>query len=100
MNAADVIAYTADAAAYCPGCAREIYGPARLGECPDCGRYLAFPRHGEGECHYCGWAGKDLLVDGEGNEVHPVFAEEEWAEGLWCSQCGDVVVEPDEGEDE
>lgn len=102
MNATDIIAYAADADTYCPDCAREIYGAAALGECPDCGGFMSNPAHGEFLCVDCQNAFHGAL-DGEGNEVHPVFADS-WSEfeesGLFCGQCGEEIIPAAEAEEE
>ena len=96
MNAADIIAFTADADVLCPDCTREIYGAAACGRCPDCGHCL-FPAVDSGECRHCGRSyARDRLTDNEGNEVHPIFAESwgEWTrEGLHCGHCRREIVE-------
>ncbi len=98
MNAADVIAFTADADVLCPDCAEEIYGAAACGHCPDCGRYL-YPAADTGECGQCGRDySRDRLADNEGNEVHPVFADQagEYTEsGLYCGHCHEEILEPE-----
>jgi hypothetical protein len=98
MNAADIIAFTADADCYCPDCAAAIYGAAACGHCPDCGEYL-YPAADRGECERCGrdYSG-DRLTDNEGNEVHPIFAESigDYTEaGLYCGHCREEIVEPE-----
>ena len=95
MNAADIIAYTADADAYCPGCAEKLYGILALAQCPECGHYL-YPGSDNGVCRYCEFEYGSIPTDNEGNEVHPIFCDNmgEWAEsGLSCGHCHEVIVE-------
>lgn len=71
----EVIGYTADAACWCPACAEKAY--------PGCTEDDA------------------TVEDGEGNEVHPIFAGDEGSEsGEYCNDCGECIREPEEAEEE
>jgi len=95
MNAADIIAFTADADTWCPKCAREVYGDVACGRCPNCHYYL-FPAIDFGLCQHCEYDyGKQKQTDREGNMIHPVFATSwsEWAgSGLYCCKCHDEII--------
>ena len=93
MKSFDIIAYTADADTWCPDCAEKAYGKAALGRCPECGDYLGNPGN-RYECG-CGFQTDGIPTDGEGNEVHPVFCEDEWQfedSGLYCGACGEEII--------
>lgn len=60
----DVVGYVGDGDIWCPDCAEEKYGTAVLGD-------------GSGE----------PVLDGEGNEVRPIFETEEWDTPIHCSGC-------------
>lgn len=37
-------------------------------------------------------------IDSEGNDVHPIFASDEWDRAVHCADCGEEIVEgPEEG---
>ena len=61
MKAWEVVGYTADGEAWCPGCAEARYGPAH-------------PIHER--------------RDREGNAVHPDFAGDEWEYRPGSGACG------------
>lgn len=70
MMAFDILAWTADADMYCPGCAADLY-----------------PGLDEGTAR-----------DAEGNEPHPVFADQEdEITGDCCGSCHEPLVEVEEG---
>lgn len=57
----DVVGYTADADTYCVADAKKKYGDDNNGANP--------------------------VYDNEGNEVHPIFADEEFWEPQYCIMC-------------
>lgn len=72
----DVVGYTGDADVYCPPCATATYG-----DLTDIARPAYYPF-------------QDVL-DGEGNDVQPVFAGDEFDDQPYCCVCHtqlDVVV--------
>ncbi|MBN1444425.1 MAG: hypothetical protein JXA90_17060 [Planctomycetes bacterium] len=94
MKAFDIIAYSADADTWCPECAEEAYGKAALGICPECGSFLSW-NGSECVCCHCGLEFGRIPTDSEGNEVHPIFASDEWQfeeSGLHCHKCGEEIV--------
>jgi len=65
MKSFDIIAYSADADIYCPDCAETLYPSCEIDD-PD-----------------------NRAEDGEGNEVHPIFAGDmEFESGIACCECG------------
>lgn len=92
MKCFDVIAYTADADTWCPECALKTYGARALGRCPECDSCWI---DAAGICD-CGHdASGDPVTDSEGNEVHPVFAQDDWQfedSGLHCGACGEEII--------
>lgn len=95
MNAADVIAFTADADTWCPDCAREVYGAAACGRCPECNSFL-YPAVDRGVCEHCERDySADNLTDNERNEVYPIFADSwsSWEDsGLYCRKCHEEII--------
>ena len=64
MKAWDVIGYTADADIWCPECAIEAYG-----------------------------TDLDNRRDSEGNDVHPIFASDEFSGEYVCNRCNQPLME-------
>ena len=96
MHACDILGYTADADVYCPDCAEELYGVAALGKCPGCGRFTRTEQHGMFVCDHCGWKTDAPCLDGDRNEVHPIFADGdalEFASRNSCSVCHDPLLD-------
>ena len=76
MKAWDILGYTYDADVHCEKCAEKRFGKRLFDD-------------------------KHPPEDSEGNEVHPIFASDEMdPAGEVCCDCGDVVVEPAEEEEE
>lgn len=67
MNATDIIGWTADADYWCDECAELVYGPE-----------------------------SDDRKDGEGNDVHPIFASDETPAGSVCGRCSREITDPAE----
>jgi hypothetical protein len=87
MNAADIIAFTADADLLCPACAERIYGASACGRCPQCRSFL-FPLADDLACFSCGRDyGSDIMLDHEGDPLWPVFVETGLPSGSTCHKC-------------
>jgi hypothetical protein len=63
MNATEIVGFTADADAWCPACARQVY--------PDCE--------------------EQDVEDREGNFVHPIFAGDEGWGDMTCGGCHETL---------
>lgn len=67
LKATDVVGYTADADMHCVDCAHRIYGDDK--------------------------GGSEPKQDGEGNQVHPIFASDEGWDDEHCGTCGKPLSE-------
>ncbi len=76
-----VLGYTADADTYCPNCTNKRYGP--------------FPRASFDGATY----DTEGFRDREGNEVYPIFASSEWGCDVYCSDCGEFIIEGEHDDD-
>ena len=74
MHACTIIGWTADAALICCDCAERTY-PAKFHACGEAATLFDPGWHDCGETGADGSPCRAVAVDGEGNEVHPVFAD-------------------------